>query len=181
MDPENVRTIVTGAVTAAVGLVPAVLLYKQNQRSNDREAAERKDLRDAEEARAAHEAARVDEASLALQLEAERTRCLRLWVICDKISGALFALSDHINMPTPIVPGADRAELSTAYADVMFSADEGVRSSAATLRRVLDEIIAECVDSDTSPGSGRVVQFDSLLDEFRRVAEAQTTASGHSE
>lgn len=173
VDPENVRTIVQGAVTAIVGVVPAWLLYRQNKSSNDREAAERKELRDAETARAASESAKAVELARAQRIESERERYRRFWVIADKISAELFALPTGAAVPNPLVRPADRAELSAAYADVMFSADQGLRTTAESVRMRLDTIIVLISDGGGPVSTSEEALFGSLLDQFRDVAQSR--------
>src|SRR5690349_2268195 len=118
MDPENVRTIVTGAVTAAVGIVPALLLFLQNQRSGEREATERSQQRISEEAhRTFAEKAARDEAK-DRKYAAKRERYLRYSRSVEAISASirLRGYDYKYELPEPL-----RAETAAAYEDVMLT------------------------------------------------------------
>lgn len=150
MNPENVRTIVTGAVTAAVGLLPAWLLYRQDHQSTEREGRERAELRAAEDLLRANDV--LGERQLAQiearesELQQHRERYVTLLHVIRKYGGVLHAASAT---NTIYRMDADaNAEVAEAYEVVMLeTTDVDLRAALVEANKALQAMIAAAMNN----------------------------------
>ncbi|MCW2753748.1 MAG: hypothetical protein JWQ32_1159 [Marmoricola sp.] len=166
MDPENVRTIVAGVVTAAVGIVPAVLLYLQNQRSGEREATERSEQRASEEVHRTYAEQAARDESKERKYAAKRERYLRYSRSVEAISASirLRGYDSRYELPEPL-----RAETAAAYEDVMLTPSQTVRAAAEIVHSQLDSLVLEACEYAAAPAQVHIERVEGALQGYRQA------------
>lgn len=151
MDPENVRTIVTGLVTVSVGVVPAVLLYRQNKESGARELTSRDAERASEDQRQKHAAAR-ERVRAQIQLDEAarnelRQRFLRfLHAVGQAVEGADNA--NRVGLIHNLSP-EEASELAGSAEDLLLDGQQ-LSASVEYVRRALDRFLTAGADGETT-------------------------------
>lgn len=165
MDPENLRTVVTGLVTVTAALVPSILLYRQNRVSGDRETAERRELRTAEDERHRAERKALEAERRDANREAIRQRFVRFTQVVERIFIDV-RHRDAYHEPHGI-PESDRHELAMAYEDVMLTPSDRVRREAKAVRAALNDALSQVTSYRGPATEDQVAELERRVTAFR--------------